>query len=227
MDECRSVPHAWISSVHRLVERSSRSRTSRVRGGRGGGSHFRSVRVSLNAGWHDCTIRYNNTLDTCPGVGVDRVDRCVRAPLLKRRQAMARVDRCGSAYVGADSQFRSLAEYQLPETHCLAPHSISGGTGISPSRRAESLDAGGSNQLAPASNLCGRCNDHRVAARQSQAGAGGWRQHCIARRPGKCASGRDDVGNPGDTANGEFVLFNPRGRDGLRVELRSHSRRSG
>ena len=107
---------------------------------------------------------------------------------------MARVDRGGSAYVGADSQLRSLAEYQLPETHCPAPHAISGGTRIGASRRAESLDAGGSIQLAPARNICGGCNNFRVATRQPPAGAGSWRQHCIASRPGKCASSGDHVG---------------------------------
>ena len=75
-----------------------------------------------------------------------------------------------------------------------------------PSRRAESLDAGGSIQLASARDICGGCNNYRVATRQPQAGAGSWRQHCIASRHGKRASGGDDVGNYGDAANGEPVL---------------------
>src|SRR5439155_8219256 len=140
---------------------------------------------------------------------------------------MARVDCGGSAYVSADSQLCSLAEYQLPETRCPAPHSISGGTRIGASRRAESLDAGGSIQLAPARDICRGCNNYRVATRQPPAGARSWRQHRIASRPRKCASSGDDVGNYSDAANGQLVLFNSRGRDGLRVELRPNSYRSG
>jgi hypothetical protein len=160
-------------------------------------------------------------------VGADRFDRRVRAPLPKRRTPMARVDRCSSPYAGADSQFRSLAEYQLPENYCPAPRPILGGIRIGPSRSAKSLDAGGPIQPAPARCICGGCNNHRVATRQSQTGAGSWRQHCVASSPGNWASGGDDVGNPGDAANGERVLFSSRGRDGLRVERRPHSRRSG
>jgi len=72
----------------------------------------------------------------------------------------------------------------------------------------------------------GGCNNYRVAAWPPQAGAGSWRQYCISRGHGEWASGGHYMGNYGDTANGELVLFNSRGRDGLRVELRSHSRRS-
>jgi hypothetical protein len=50
VNRCRSVPHAGISSVHRLVEGSSRSRKSRVCSGGGGGGRFCRVGVSLNAG---------------------------------------------------------------------------------------------------------------------------------------------------------------------------------
>jgi hypothetical protein len=87
---------------------------------------FAALELALMRAETPAQFSRSNALDTCPGLGADRVDRRVRAPLLKRRPAMARVDRCGSAYVGADSQFRSLAEYQLPETHCSAPHSILG-----------------------------------------------------------------------------------------------------
>src|SRR4029453_18997605 len=78
-------------------------------------------------------------------------------------------------------------------------------------------------QFATARDICGGCNNYRVATRQSQTGAGSWREHCIARRYGERASGGDDVGNYGDATNSELVLFDSRGRDGLRVELRSDS----
>src|SRR5262249_18271869 len=121
---------------------------------------------------------------------------------------MARVDRCGSPYASADSQFRSLAEYQLQGTYRLAPRPILMGISSCPSRSAESLDAGGPIQLVAARHICGGCNNYRVATRQSQTGAGSWWKHYIASRPGKRASGGDDVGNFGDTANGKLVLFN-------------------
>jgi hypothetical protein len=70
----------------------------------------------------------------------------------------------------------------------------------------------------------GGCSNYRVATGQPPAGADSWRQHCIASRSGECASGGDDVGTSVDAANRERVLFNFRGRDGIRVELRSHPR---
>ena len=63
-----------------------------------------------------------------------------------------------------------------------------------------------------------RCGNRRQA--------GCWRQHCVASRLGECASRGDGRGNYVDAANGELVLSNFRGRDGLRFELRPSSRRS-
>ena len=87
------------------------------------------------------------------------------------------------------------------------------------------LDAGSAVQLAPARDICHRRDNYGVATRQPAAGAGDWRQHCVARGLGECASGSDDLGNCVDAANGELVLSNSRGRDGLRIEPRPHSRR--
>ena len=161
-------------------------------------------------------------------MGADRVDRRVRAPLPKGRSTMARVDHRGSAYVVADSQFRLLAEYQLSANHCPATYAIPRRNRIGPRGRAESVDADGSVQLALARHICDGCNDHRVATRRSQAGAGSWRQHCIAGRAmGSAQAVAMTWGIVVDTDDGELVLSNSRGRDGLRVELRPHSRRSG